>query len=154
MNDTPSPVPLADMLCFDVYALNLAFGRAYKPMLEPLGLTYPQYLVLVTLWAEDRQSVGQIGAALGLDSSTLTPLLKRLEKAGLLRRLRDADDERRVLISLTSDGHAMRQRAGTVSACMAEAIGMTLAEARQMQHGLARLRTSLQAAIDNGGPCA
>ncbi|MDP5308238.1 MarR family transcriptional regulator [Paracoccus sp. 2205BS29-5] len=146
------------MLCFDVYSLNLAFGRAYKPLLEPLGLTYPQYLVLLTLWAEDRQSVGRIGAALGLDSSTLTPLLKRLEAAGVLRRHRDDQDERRVLVSLTEAGRVLQQRAEAVPATMAEATGMTLAEMRQMHQALTRLRQALRdggmGGAGGGDPCA
>lgn len=153
MNDPVPSSSLAQMLCFDVYAVNLAFGRVYKPLLDPLGLTYPQYLVLVSLWDRDDQSVGQIGAALGLDSSTLTPLLKRLEASGLVRRARDPADERRVRISLTDQGRALQGRAASVPAGMARAIDLTRAELRALQAGLSRLRRALLDAAESGDPC-
>src|ERR1700712_5278846 len=93
---------LEDQLCFSIYAAGHAFTRFYKPLLEPLGLTYPQYLVLLTLWEADGLLLKSIGSRLGLDSGTLTPLLKRMEEAGLLTRLRDKADERQVIVRLTA----------------------------------------------------
>ena len=102
----PAAVPngLADYLCFSTYSANLAFNRVYKPLLDALGLTYPQYLALVLLWAEDDQTVGQLGDKLFLESNTLTPLLKRLEALGHVARSRDPKDERVVRIRLTDKG--------------------------------------------------
>lgn len=139
-----SPSPLGALLCFDVYAANLAFGRIYKPLLEPLGLTYPQYLVLLTLWSQDGQSIGQIGSGLGLDSSTLTPLVKRLEAAGLVTRKRDTRDERRVIVSLTPAGQDLNDRSDHVVHCVTEATGLTPAERDQLQAILRKLRAILQ----------
>src|SRR3954463_16375045 len=93
---TGHPLQLDNQLCFAVYAAAHAFNATYKPLLEPLGLTYPQYLAMLVLWEEDGVTVSAIGSRLGLDSGTLTPLLKRLEAAGLVSRLRDAADERQV----------------------------------------------------------
>lgn len=138
-----TPPTLSSMLCFDIYSANLAFGRLYKPLLDPLGLTYPQYLALVLLWERDGQSVGEIGGRLGLESSTLTPLLKRLEAAGLVRRSRDAVDERRVRIFLTDPGRDLQKKAGHVAACVARATGLTAAEATGLQDALSRLRSAL-----------
>ena len=98
MNDMPK---LENFLCFAVYAAGHALTRVYKPLLDAIDLTYPQYLVMVSLWQKDRQTVGQIGEQLFLESSTLTPLLKRLETAGLVERQRNATDQRQVHITLT-----------------------------------------------------
>nr|WP_276613384.1 MarR family transcriptional regulator [Rothia koreensis] len=103
---------LDNQLCFSLYRASHAMVRAYRPLLEGLGLTYPQYLVMLTLWqTEEAQSVGQIGELLGLDSGTLTPVLRRLEQRGLLERLRDPEDERRRLIALTETGAELRHDA-------------------------------------------
>src|SRR3954464_9290117 len=102
---------LDDQLCFSIYAAGHAFNRFYKPLLEPLGLTYPQYLVLLTLWEQDGLPLKAIGERLALDSGTLTPLLKRMEEAGLLTRVRDTTDERQVLVSLTPKGRRLRAKA-------------------------------------------
>lgn len=134
------------MLCFDVYAANLAFGRLYKPMLDELGVTYPQFLVLTLLWREDGQSVGIISAGLGLDSSTLTPLLKRLEQAGLVDRKRDTHDERRVRVSLTEAGRALQGPARDVLKRIGESHGLSQAEVEGLQALLWRLRRSLASA--------
>src|SRR3954471_16564811 len=99
---------LDDHLCFALYAASRGFTRAYAPLLEPLGLTYPQYLVMVALWERDARPVHELGTCLDLDSGTLTPLLKRLEAAGLVERHRDRADERVVKIYLTADGRALR----------------------------------------------
>ncbi|WP_265502801.1 MarR family winged helix-turn-helix transcriptional regulator [Paracoccus beibuensis] len=149
---TNSASPLGALLCFDVYAVNLAFGRLYKPLLEPLGLTYPQYLVLLTLWAQDGQTVGQIGAALGLDSSTLTPLIKRLEGADLVSRVRDVQDERRVIVSLTERGQDLQSQSTHVSACVAQATGLTAPQIVQLQSTLAKLRSALHDGVEGPAP--
>ena len=102
---------LDNQICFAVYSAAHAFNRVYKPLLDRLGLTYPQYLVMLVLWESDGVPVKDIGERLYLDSGTLTPLLKRLEQAGFLRRARSKDDERVVLISLTAQGHALKDKA-------------------------------------------
>jgi DNA-binding MarR family transcriptional regulator len=102
---------LENQLCFAVYTTAHAFTAAYKPLLEPLGLTYSQYLVMIVLWEEESLMVGEIASRLKLDSATLTPVLKRMEKAGLVYRQRDTGDERQVRISLTSKGVALREHA-------------------------------------------
>lgn len=132
------------MLCFALYSAALAMQAAYKPLLEPLGLTYPQYLALSALWAEDGQTVGQIGAALTLDSNTLTPLLKRLEQAGWVRRQRDAADERQVRLWLTDAGHALREKAGAVPPCFLDRAGMDRDQAAALRDEVAALRDRLR----------
>ena len=102
---------LDEFLCFAIHSTAQAVGRANKPMLDQLGLTYPQYLAMVVLWAEDNQTVGQIGEKLFLESNTLTPLLKRLQAAGLIARSRCPEDERQVRIRLTDQGRALQERA-------------------------------------------
>lgn len=144
MTDDPdNPTGLERMLCFDLYAANHAFARFYKPLLDPLGLTYPQYLVMVALWAQAPLSVGRIGQRLGLASNTLTPLLKRLALAGLVQRSRDTDDERRVTVSLTPPGLALRAQAESIPICVAQATGMTAEELEAMQDSLRRLNEAL-----------
>lgn len=108
---TDDPLALDRQVCFALYAASRAVTAAYRPLLEPLGLTYPQYLVMLVLWERGAQSVREIGHALHLDSGTLSPLLKRLEANGLLERTRSAADERRVLVELTDEGRALRARA-------------------------------------------
>ncbi|MEO1911212.1 MAG: MarR family winged helix-turn-helix transcriptional regulator [Paracoccus sp. (in: a-proteobacteria)] len=137
--------PFDDMLCFDVYAVNLAFGRIYKPLLDPLGLTYSQYLVLMSLWTQDDQTVGQIGGGLGLDSSTLTPLIKRIEAAGLVVRNRDPLDERRVIVSLTDQGRALQAHSSHIRSCVVSGLGMSLEELQQLQAMIRKLRKSIVA---------
>lgn len=111
MKPDDDPLLLDRQICFPLYAASNLINRLYGPVLSPLGLTYPQYLVMLVLWEEQPQSVGALGARLYLDSGTLTPLLKRLEVAGLVTRRRDPSDERRVLIRLTAEGAALRERA-------------------------------------------
>ncbi|GAB3202763.1 MarR family transcriptional regulator [Geodermatophilus arenarius] len=106
---------LDDQLCFALYAASRAMTARYRPMLEELGLTYPQYLVMMLLWEEDHQTVGQLGARLALDSGTLSPLLKRLTAAGLVTRHRRVEDERSVAIALTDTGRALRDKAFAIS---------------------------------------
>lgn len=125
MTDTPSPsVALDDQLCFALYAASRAVTARYRPMLDELGVTYPQYLVLMLLWEEDGQTVGQLGARLALDSGTLSPLLKRLTAAGLVTRHRRADDERSVSVRLTDAGRALEAPACAISAEMIDALAL------------------------------
>ncbi|SNR49540.1 MarR family winged helix-turn-helix transcriptional regulator [Puniceibacterium sediminis] len=140
----PETTGLEHMLCFDLYAANHAFGRMYKPLLEPLGLTYPQYLVMVTLWAAAPLSVGDIGQRLALESNTLTPLLKRLEAMGLVQRTRDSADERRVSVDLTDTGRAREAQAAHVPGCAAEATGLSLDELQALHQQLRKLRSGLK----------
>ncbi|MBE5315188.1 MAG: MarR family transcriptional regulator [Xanthomonadales bacterium] len=108
---TPDPLHLDQQLCFALYAASNRIQRLYRPLLEPLGLTYPQYLVMLVLWQYGRRSVSELGEALHLDSGTLTPLLKRLEAAGLVQRQRCSEDERRVYVEPTAEGRGLRMRA-------------------------------------------
>ena len=107
-----APLPLDQQLCFSLYATSMAISRAYKPMLDRLGITYPQYLVLHALWEQDGRTVGRIADRLGLESSTVTPLVKRLEAAGLVGRTRNPADERQVQVRLTEAGRAIREPIG------------------------------------------
>src|SRR4051794_2689877 len=123
MTALPAPsVALDDQLCFALYAASRAVTARYRPMLEALGLTYPQYLVMMLLWETDHQTVGQLGTRLALDSGTLSPLLKRLTAAGLVTRHRRIEDERSVSISLTPAGRALRDKALPISEAMIGAI--------------------------------
>ena len=119
MTDTKRCRRLEENLCFAVYQANHAFTAAYRPLLEPLGLTYPQYVVLLLLWEGDGLAVKEIGARLGLDSGTLTPLLKRLEGAGLVARARDTADERQVRVTLTPKGRSMEAEAAAIFPALA-----------------------------------
>ena len=111
-SNPPSNPKLADFLCFAIYSANLAYGRAYKPILDELGLTYTQYIAIVALWEQDNQTVSSLGEKLFLESNTLTPILKKLETMGYLRRQRDPADERQVLVSLTDAGRGLREKLG------------------------------------------
>lgn len=113
---------LDNQLCFALYAASGLVTRAYRPLLEPLGLTYPQYLVMLVLWERAPRTVGELGEQLGLDSGTLTPLLKRMEAAGLVRRDRDPKDERRVQITLTDHGAALHDQAAKIPETLACAL--------------------------------
>src|SRR3954469_13404290 len=106
-----APLLLGNQVCFAVYSTAHAFNRFYKPLLERLGLTYPQYLVMLVLWERDGVAVKDIGERLFLDSGTLTPLLKRMELMGLVKRTRSSEDERQVLVALTTQGHELREKA-------------------------------------------
>jgi DNA-binding MarR family transcriptional regulator len=137
---------LEDQLCFSIYAAGHAFTRFYKPLLGPLGLTYPQYLALLTLWEEDGLPLKTIGERLGLDSGTLTPLLRRMETAGLVTRLRDADDERLVRIHLTSKGKRIEARAAAFPQQIGAAASCSAAELTALRKLMFRLRDDLDAA--------
>ena len=131
---------LSDFLCFAIYSAGHALNRIYKPMLDALGLTYPQYLVLSVLWQEDGQTVGDIGDRLFLDSSTLSPLLKRMESMGYLRRERDRADERVVHVRLTEQGQALRDAARDLPNCIIQASGKSADDLRQMKVEIENLR--------------
>lgn len=132
---------LQDFLCFAIYSANLAYGRAYKPILEELGLTYTQYIAIVALWEQDNQTVSSLGEKLFLESNTLTPILKNLEAMGYLRRRRDPEDERQVLISLTDAGRRVREKALPLN--LVKESGLTPDEFAKMQKGIVALRNNL-----------
>ncbi|QWW68701.1 MarR family winged helix-turn-helix transcriptional regulator [Rhizobium sp. WYJ-E13] len=138
---------LEKQLCFAVYATAHAFTRAYKPILDRVGLTYPQYIVMLVLWEKAELPVKTIGEQLDLDSGTLSPLLKRLEQNGLIKRLRDSRDERQVIVSLTPKGQSMKGEINTIMSSIGEAIGCTLEEMAVMRDMLHRLRGNLNASI-------
>ena len=135
---------LGEFLCFAVYSANHAFNRVYKPLLDELGLTYPQYLVMVLLWEQDDQTVGSLGEKLFLESSTLTPVLKRLEALGHVKRTRDPVDERQVRVRLTERGRALRQKARDVPGCILDASGLELDELLRLQGEIVALRSALE----------
>ncbi|MGR3745779.1 MAG: MarR family winged helix-turn-helix transcriptional regulator [Pseudooceanicola nanhaiensis] len=144
MTQTPSRLPgTGDMLCFALYSANHAMTRLYRPLLQPLGLTYPQYLVLVALWSEDERRVGALGEELGLDTNTLTPLLKRMAEAGLVTRSRSAADERVVTVRLTDKGRALEAEAERITTCVFEATGLSVKELADLRDRIARLNTEI-----------
>ena len=134
---------LDNQLCFALYSTSLAMTKLYKPLLEALGLTYPQYLVMLVLWEQDDVSVSALGERLFLDSGTLTPLLKRMEAASLLVRTRWAQDERRVQIALTAAGRQLKVRAATVPACVVSAIHRPVPELMALTKEIQGLRKQL-----------
>jgi DNA-binding MarR family transcriptional regulator len=146
-NAADLPLQLGSQLCFAVYSTAHAFNRVYKPLLGRLGLTYPQYLVMLTLWERDGVPVKDIGERLFLDSGTLTPLLKRLEAAELIKRARSTEDERQVLIALTPRGQALREKARTVPQAILAASACSLGELSAMKNGLIALRDRLNEAL-------
>ena len=147
MTALPAPsVALDDQLCFALYAASRAVTARYRPMLEEIGLTYPQYLVMMLLWETDHQTVGQLGSRLALDSGTLSPLLKRLTAAGLVTRHRRVEDERSVSIALTEQGRALQDKAVRISEEMIGAIGFDTAEFDELK---ARLRLLIDR-VNNG----
>jgi DNA-binding MarR family transcriptional regulator len=140
---TIGPAPLDDQLCYAIYSAGMAIQRVYKPLLDELGLTYPQYLVLNVLWRQDRQTVGGIAQQLALESSTLTPLLKRLEAARLVTRARNPDDERQVTIALTDEGRALKSRAGCLGDALLGAAGQSPARLGELNQGVRELRDAI-----------
>lgn len=136
---------LDQQLCFPLYAAGRAVTRVYGLLLAEMGLTYPQYLALLALWERaEPMAVGDLGSALRLDSGTLSPLLKRLDTAGLVLRRRDPQDERRVLVELTDDGRAMEERAARVPMSLGSALGMTPTQARELSDQLYELLDSVE----------
>ncbi|HEU4670398.1 MAG TPA: MarR family transcriptional regulator [Dyella sp.] len=140
---TLAPLQLDTQLCFSLYAAQLAMTKVYRKLLADLELTYPQYLVMLVLWERDGVTVSQIGERLFLDSATLTPLLKRLEAAGLVQRQRATEDERQVVVSLTAQGRALKRRAGAVPEAIFCATGCELDELIDLKRRLDRLRGRL-----------
>jgi DNA-binding MarR family transcriptional regulator len=144
---TPNPALLLDnQLCFALYSASLAMTKLYKPLLESLGLTYPQYLVMLVLWEQEGLTVSALGERLSLDSGTLTPLLKRMESSGLLLRQRSSEDERRVEVTLTAAGRKLKTQAASIPACVVQTTGCPVPElmvlTQQVQHLRNRLTSS------------
>jgi len=134
---------LDNQLCFALHSASLAMTKVYKPQLDQLGMTYPQYLVMLVLWEGDGLGVSDIGERLFLDSGTLTPLLKRLEAQGLVNRTRDPEDERRVVIRLTGQGHALKQEAARIPGCIFGATGCSVEEIVKLAEQVKLLRQRL-----------
>ncbi|MFK0377016.1 MarR family winged helix-turn-helix transcriptional regulator [Pandoraea sp. NPDC090278] len=132
---------LSDFMCFAVYSANLAYGRAYKSILEELGVTYTQWIAIVALWEEDNVSVKRLGEKLFLESNTLTPILKKLEELGYLRRQRDPADERQVIVSLTEEGKQLRKKGAQRD--LIAATGLDLDDFDRTQKTIAKMRDSL-----------
>jgi MarR family transcriptional regulator, organic hydroperoxide resistance regulator len=142
---------LDNQICFAVYSAAHAFNRVYKPLLDRLGLTYPQYLVMLSLWERDGVPVKDIGERLFLDSGTLTPLLKRLETAGFVKRTRSTEDERQVLIALTAQGQALKEKARNVPQSILEASDCSVTELVALKSEIVSLRDRLNAALGSRG---
>ena len=142
---TPSPaiLRLDNQVCFALYSASLAMTKRYKPLLDRIGLTYPQYLVMLVLWEQDGVTVSELGERLFLDSGTLTPLLKRLEAQGQIARLRDVQDERRVRITLTAEGRALRDQAEAIPQCVLQSSQCSIAELTALTAELKQLRDRL-----------
>jgi DNA-binding MarR family transcriptional regulator len=139
------PLELREFLCFAVYSASHAFNRVYQPLLRELDLTYPQFIALVLLWETDGQTVGDLGEKLLLQSNTLTPMLKRLETLGYVKRNRDSTDERQVRINLTDAGRKLRPRVSTVLRSVREATGLGHEELGELVGKVNALRASLEA---------
>ncbi|QEL57199.1 MarR family transcriptional regulator [Chromobacterium paludis] len=144
----PCPTPdqmlqLDSQLCFALYSASLAMNKVYRDSLKPLGITYPQYLVLLVLWEQDQRSVSDIGDRLFLDSATLTPLLKRMEAAGWVSRQRLASDERVVVVALTEAGRALRRQAEQIPVQLVCRSGLEIDEIARLRQSLCDLRDRL-----------
>ena len=146
MLSSSESLSLDDLLCFAIHSTGFAFNRIYRRPLQNLGLTYPQYLVMVALWGEDSVTVGHLGERLALETGTLTPLLKRLEAVGLLTRRRSEVDERRVMVALTEKGRGLQREAADVTRCIAESAGLPLAELARLTREIRVLRSNLERA--------
>ncbi|MFT4159636.1 MarR family winged helix-turn-helix transcriptional regulator [Shinella sp.] len=142
----PGMLALDQQLCFAVYSAAHALNRTYKPLLDPYGLTYPQYIALMTLWEEDGRTVKALGEKLGLDSGTLSPLLKRLEAAGYINRARDKADERQVLVTLTDKGRAMQRDAVAIRMAIGKATGCSIEALQSLTVELQALAGRLEGA--------
>ncbi|MDO9361113.1 MAG: MarR family transcriptional regulator [Polaromonas sp.] len=142
---TDAMLQLDNQLCFALYSASLAMTKLYKPLLEELGLTYPQYLAMLVLWEQDGLMVSEIGERLSLDSGTLTPLLKRLESAGLISRIRAVEDERRVHITLTAAGRKLKAKAAKIPDCILTAAQCPVPELMSLTRQVQALRQRLVA---------
>jgi DNA-binding MarR family transcriptional regulator len=138
-------INLDQFICFSIYSASHALNKAYKPLLDRLGLTYPQYLVMVALWDRDGRTVSDIGGELHLESNTLTPVLKRLEAAGFIERSRSATDERQVIINLTMKGRSLQADAKSIPDCIVTASGMDLERLTQLNNEIKMLSRNLRA---------
>lgn len=144
---------MEDQLCFTVYSASMAIQRAYKPLLDGLGLTYPQYLVMNVLWDREGRTVGEIADELALEPSTMTPLLKRLESAGLVSRNRNPENERQVVITLTAEGRALKARAGCLGDALLERSGSSPTELGDLNRRMQGLRDAIYESLGGGrGP--
>jgi DNA-binding MarR family transcriptional regulator len=132
-----------DFICYAIYSANHAISKVYAPHLESIGLTYPQYIVMVALWEQDNQTVGSLGRRVSMETNTLTPLLKRLEAAGFVNRARDKKDERQVRVTLTPTGLALRQQAAPIQASILAASGLSLDDLEALQNQVVALREAL-----------
>lgn len=141
---------VSEMLCFSVYSAEHAFTQLYRPLLDKLKLTYPQYLVMVTLWGRDGRTVKELGKILFLDSSTLTPLLKRLETAGFITRTRNPKDEREVLLHLTEEGRTLKGYAAEITQCIQDAVGLDAETLNAIRSSIDAIRDRLQRAEPPG----
>ncbi|WP_025127185.1 MarR family winged helix-turn-helix transcriptional regulator [Pseudomonas sp. PH1b] len=135
---------LDNQVCFALHSTSLLMTKVYKPLLQKLGLTYPQYLAMLVLWEQDRLTVGEISQRLLTDPGSLTPLLKRLEAEGLLSRTRSREDERVVIVELTEQGRALREQARDIPQCILGASGRSVEQLQQLQADLQVLRRHLQ----------
>lgn len=145
-----SPLSLDQHLCYSLYSASLAIGRAYKPLLDAMGITYPQYLVLNVLWEKDDQPVGAIAERLLLESSTLTPLLKRLEASGMVERTRNPEDERQVMIRLTEKGRALQAQSVCLAEKTLETSGLDIEQIGDLTGRVRSLRDSIVKALARG----
>jgi DNA-binding MarR family transcriptional regulator len=140
-SSSPELPGLGDFLCFAVYSANLAYGRAYKPILDDLGVTYTQWIAIVALWEQDEQTVSGLGDKLFLESNTLTPILKKLEALGYLERRRDPKDERQVIVKLTAAGRALREKGAQRT--LVQATGLSAAEFTAARRTMNEVRDNL-----------
>jgi len=141
---TSSPLGLEEFLCFALYSANHAFNRVYQPLLKDPGLTYPQFIAMVLLWEQDDQTVGELGQKLFLQSNTLTPMLKRLEALGYIKRTRDSADERQVRIKLTEAGRKLQLRASDIVRRVREATGLQDKQVKELIEEVNALRKALE----------
>ncbi|UFT00311.1 MarR family winged helix-turn-helix transcriptional regulator [Nocardia huaxiensis] len=145
--DVDDPLRLDRQVCFALAVANRAVLAVYRPLLEPMGLTHPQYLVMLALWGEAPMSVRAIGEAIQLDSPTLSPLLKRLEAAGLITRRRDSHDERNLVVDLTEAGRALRKEAERIPPAVVQRLGVSLADLEELREVLTRVNDAARRSV-------
>jgi DNA-binding MarR family transcriptional regulator len=149
MSDPARTITLDDQLCFSLYGASMAINRAYKPLLDALEITYPQYLVLSTLWEIDGQSIGSIADRLGLDSSNVTPLVKRMETGRLVSRLRNPADERQVVVNLTDLGRDMQARSACLGQTLFASASLSVEKLIQLNRDVQAFRDSVSRFVDD-----